>query len=138
MAYKILHLADLHLDAPFRDLSGSRGTAKARREGLRSTLKYALEMARARQVDAVTIGGDLYEAENISADTAQFLRQQFAAMAPLPIIIAPGNHDPYTHNSPYAYVSWSPNVEIFRAPTLTPLTLAGDLQLWGAAHDSPS
>jgi DNA repair exonuclease SbcCD nuclease subunit len=69
MTYTILHLADLHLDVQFRDLSRAPKVANARREALRSALKRALALARTQQVDAVTIGGDLYEAEHISADT---------------------------------------------------------------------
>ncbi len=138
MGFKIVHLADLHLDLPFRDLGRNPTVATARREGLREALKRAFDLGRSKQVDAITIGGDLFGAEDITADTVQFLRQQFERAAPMRVFIAPGNHDPYTRGSPYAYADWSDNVHIFKEPRLTPAQLADDLQIWGAAHDSPA
>jgi len=105
---------------------------------LRQALKRALHIAREQNVDAVTIGGDLFESERISPDTAHFLQQQFAELAPTRVFISPGNHDPFTAHSPYNYIEWSPNVHIFREPRLTRVALGDNLDLWGAAHDSPA
>jgi DNA repair exonuclease SbcCD nuclease subunit len=133
---RIVHLADLHLDVPFSSQGRRSAVSNARREALRQALKQALGVARGWQADALTIGGDLYEAEHVSPDTIQFLRQQFANAAPMRIIIAPGNHDPYTRNSPYAYVDWPANVNVFREARLTSIGLAPDMDLWGAAHET--
>lgn len=138
MAYKILHLADLHLDIQFRDIGRAPHVANQRREGLRQALKRAFDLARQEQVNAVTLGGDLFEAERVSMDTMQFIRQQCVQLAPTLVFVAPGNHDPYTHKSPYAHVDWPANVYIFRDARLTPVTLSADLRLWGAGHDSPA
>ena len=137
MTFRLLHFSDLHLDHPFRGPDHVPGQSAARREGLRQCLQRALALARIRQVDAITIGGDLYDAEFVSPDTALFLREQFAQMAPLQVIIAPGDADPYTFDSPYACVDWSPNVYVFREPHLTSINLTDDVQLWGVAYDSP-
>lgn len=133
---RIVHLADLHLDIPFSSLGRGSQISNARREGLRNVLKRALNLAQEWLADALTIGGDLYEAEHISPDTAQFLRQQFENVAPLSIFISPGNHDPYTRSSPYTYIDWPTNVFIFREPYLTPVALKDGLMLWGAGHDT--
>jgi DNA repair protein SbcD/Mre11 len=138
MEMRIVHVADLHLDIPFSSLGRTSQTSNARREGLRQTLKRALELAREWSADALTIGGDLYEAEHISPDTAQFLRQQFENAAPLRIFISPGNHDPYTRSSPYAYIDWPNNVHFFCEPQITPVALDKELVLWGAAHNTPA
>ncbi len=126
----------------FLHLSEIRGALhnlpNLRRESLRQALKRALQIAREKNVDAVTIGGDLFESERISPDTAQFIQQQFAQLGPTRVFITPGNHDPFTTHSPYNYIEWSPNVHIFREPRLTRVALADDLDLWGAAHDSPA
>lgn len=138
MAFRLLHLADLHLDALFARSRFKPNLPNLRREGLRQALKRALEMAREKEVDAVTIGGDLFESERVSSDTAHFLQQQFAQLAPTRIFIAPGNHDPFTAQSPYNLIEWSPNVHLFRESRLTRVALDDDLDLWGAAHDSPA
>lgn len=138
MSFRIVHLADLHLDMPLANLGRASQSSSARREGLRQALKSAFTFARNWSADAVTIGGDLYEAEHVSPDTIEFLRQQFADAAPLHIFISPGNHDPYLHSSPYAYIEWPNNVHLFRESRLIPVKLNDELTLWGAAHDSPS
>jgi DNA repair exonuclease SbcCD nuclease subunit len=136
MPYRIVHLADLHLDIPFASMGRGSHVSNARREGLRDALKLAFRMAEEWPADAITIGGDLYEANHVSPDTVQFLRELFEKAAPLRIIVAPGNHDPYTRASPYAYVDWPSNVDIFRDPKLIPIALGDGLTIWGAGHDS--
>jgi len=135
MSYRIVHLADLHLDIPFSGLGRGSQVSNARREGLRQALKHAINLAKESEANAVTIGGDLYEADHISQDTISFLRQQFENASPLRIFIAPGNHDPYTRSSPYAITDWPSNVTIFREPELKPIELETGLTLWGAGHD---
>lgn len=138
MAFRLLHLADLHLDITFRNSNFTPHLSQLRRSGLRDVLKRALTLAREKNVDAVTLGGDVFESERVTTDTAHFLRDQFAQLAPLRVFITPGNHDPLTLQSPYNYINWSSNVHIFREPRLTRVALTDDLDLWGAAHDSPS
>jgi exonuclease SbcD len=89
-------------------------------------------------VDALTCGGDLYEQDRFTPDTAEFLRATFAEMAPLPIFIAPGNHDWFGPESLYRQVSWSPNVRIFDTAEFTAVPLVDGLTLWGAAHRAPA
>ena len=138
MAFRLLHLADLHLDVSFGNSGFNSNLANLRRESLRDVLKRALQLAREKNVDAVTLGGDLFESERVTTDTAHFLQQQFAQLAPIRVFIAPGNHDSFTPQSPYNTVAWSQNVHIFREPRLTRVALTADLDLWGAAHDSPA
>ena len=66
---------------------------------------------------------------------AAFLQAEFARVDPLPIYLAPGNHDWYGSRSPYHQVRWSENVHVFRQGHLTPVELADGLTLWGAAHE---
>lgn len=138
MAFRLLHLADLHLDVSFGNSGTYSNLANLRRENLRDVLKRAFLLAREKNVDAVTLGGDLFESERVTTDTAHFLQQQFAQLAPMRVFVSPGNHDPFTPQSPYNTIAWSHNVHIFREPRLTRVPLADDLDLWGAAHDSPA
>jgi DNA repair exonuclease SbcCD nuclease subunit len=132
----VLHFSDLHLDTPFSwaipDL------ARTRRLALRQTLRRICELADELRVDALTCGGDLYEQERFTPDTAAFLRATFAELDPLPVFLAPGNHDWYGPASLYRQQEWTPNVHLFTDPSLTPVTLADGLTLWGAGHRAPA
>ena len=84
---KFLHFADLHLDTPFRWAPPE--LARARRQALRQTLTRMCELAADQRVDALTCGGDLYETDRFTPDTAEFLRATFASLDPLPVSSLP-------------------------------------------------
>ncbi|MFZ2423342.1 MAG: metallophosphoesterase, partial [Anaerolineae bacterium] len=134
MAYQLLHLSDLHLDASFAADGSALSVSNWRRSDLRATLGRILTMAREHRVDAITIAGDLYDQEHALPDTGEFLAQKFAQLASIRVFIAPGEHDPYTVRSLYALTRWPPNVHIFTQGQLAPAELAPDVHLWGAAH----
>jgi len=131
---KLLHFADLHLDAPFAWADAR--TSAVRRANRRRTLERIVVLARQERVDAVLCGGDLFEQDLISPDTIEFLRRTFAD-CPCRVILAPGNHDWFGPRSPYARVRWSPNVHVFEDDRLAPLELADGVRLWGVAHRGP-
>jgi exonuclease SbcD len=133
---KLLHFADLHLDTPFR--WAPRGLARARRQALRDTLMRICKLANEQRVDALTCGGDLYEHDRFTPDTAELLRATFADLHPLRVFLAPGNHDWFGPTSLYRQVDWSSNVHAFDSPTLRPVALCEGLTLWGAAHCAPA
>jgi DNA repair exonuclease SbcCD nuclease subunit len=95
MPYRILHLSDLHLDRAFSGSGHQGDLARRRRLDLRDALRRAGAVAEERACDAVTIGGDLYEAERSGPDTGRFLTELFASWAPMRVAIAPGNHDAF-------------------------------------------
>jgi exonuclease SbcD len=132
----VLLFSDLHLDRAFR--WADERTARRRRQALRDTLQMITRLAAEENVDAVLCGGDLYEHERFSADTAEFLRSTFERIHPIPVFISPGNHDWYGPESLYRQVSWSPNVHVFSSDRLEPVELKDGLTLWGAAHRAPA
>lgn len=132
---KLLHFADLHLDAPFAWASPEG--ARARRRNRRETLSRIVSLADAEGVDAILCAGDLFEHDRVSPDTVEFVRRTYAE-ADRPVFLAPGNHDWLSSRSPYALAEWSPNVHVFDRDRLTPVTLADGLTLWGAAHRAPA
>jgi len=133
---RLLHFADLHLDTPF--CWAPPGLARARRGALRDTLIRICKLAGELDVDALSCGGDLYEQERFTPDTAEFLRSTFEQIAPLPVFLAPGNHDWLGPASLYRQVRWSPNVHVFTEAKLSAVELADGLTLWGAAHCAPA
>lgn len=88
--------------------------------------------------DAVLCGGDLYEHERSTPDTAAFLKSTFERIHPARVFIAPGNHDWYGPQSLYRQVDWSDNVHIFDTQELRPVPLDDGVTLWGAAHRAPA
>ena len=133
---KLLLFSDLHLDTSFR--WAGPDAARKRRRNLRTTLTKIAQLAGELQVDALCCGGDLYEHERFAPDTGEFLRATFEVLDPLPVFIAPGNHDWYGPTSLYHQVEWSPNVHVFVENHFSPVDLADGLSLWGAAHRAPA
>lgn len=138
MTYRILHLSDLHLDRAFASMGCQGELARRRRQGLRDALRRAGHIAKERECNAITIGGDLYEHDRAGVDTARFLVETFASWQPCRVIIAPGNHDAFMPGSLYSRTEWPRNVHIFTNQTLTPLALDEGLTLWGLGHREPA
>lgn len=107
---KILHAADLHLDHPFSALPPEKA-AQRRRESRQIPGRLA-ELAVQERADLVLLAGDLFDGQEVYRETLTALREALAAI-PVPVLIAPGNHDPYTPRSPYADGDWPDNVTIF-------------------------
>lgn len=133
----ILHTADVHLDRAFSGLGMVSGVAAARRQELRDAVRRLVDLSLDLRADAITIGGDLYEHDRVTLDTGNFLAQQFARLAPTPVLISPGNHDPYVPDSLYRRIEWPANVTIFSSLELRPARLPCGVSVWGAAHDGP-
>lgn len=133
-SFKIVHFADLHLDAQFAWAGAHSDSARRRRQGLRDALLRIIRLAKEVEADAIFCGGDLYEHERATPDTASFLKEAFAESAPTRVFVAPGNHDYYGPDSLYALNDWSTNVHIFRKDQLRSIELAPGLTLWGGAH----
>ena len=132
----IIHTADIHLDACFAGVGATPGFGNRRRRGLRDVFRRILERAVEWPADAVLIAGDLLEHDRVTHDTIAFLREAFAKAAPVPIFIAPGNHDPYTASSAYATAAWPENVHIFSKPAWSSVALEGmPLTVHGFAFD---
>lgn len=135
---KLVLFSDLHLDSHFAWLGSSQQAARTRRQALRETLLRICDLVSEVKADALLCGGDLYEHERVSMDTAQFLRAAFAHLDPIPVYLAPGNHDWFGPQSLYYRLAWSPNVHVFHGDRLEPITVANGLTLWGAAHCAPA
>lgn len=135
VTFRLLHFADLHLDAPFAWAPPE--VARRRRQNRRDALTRILELAAAERVDAVFSGGDLFEHDRITPDSVEFLRSSLARLE-LPVYLAPGNHDWYSAASPYALVDWPANVHVFSEARLVPVEPAPGVTLWGAAHRAPA
>ena len=112
---KILHCADLHLDSPFSGLDVSTG--ESRREEQRELFRSLMCLARNRRVDLLLIAGDLFDSGYTSTKTVQFVSDMLSKLE-CPVVISPGNHDPYIKGGLYA-TEFPKNVCIFDSETLS-------------------
>ena len=129
MTLQLLHIADLHLDRPFVGLSPEQ--ARVRRGALRDALDRALHVALDREVELITIGGDLWEEEHVLPDTCRWVADRLDA-AGVPVAIVAGNHDPLRRDGAWERTSWPANVTLLGAGALHELAL-GELSVWGAS-----
>lgn len=131
---KIIHTGDIHLDSPFAALVPD--AARARRAALRELVSKIIDIANAESADAIIFAGDLFDAYPIRPETAESLLRDFKR-AKMPVFISPGNHDPYTAESPYRTLEFPENVHIFTSTELAPIELPeAKLRIFGAAYTS--
>lgn len=133
---KLAVVADVHLDRAFTWAGPDVG--RRLRQAIRDALRAAARSAAEAGADAFCVAGDLYEGDRYAPDTPEFLRGLFADLSPVPVLLAPGNHDPAGPGSPYRTVEWTPNVHVFGEPELSAYRLADGVTVWGAGHDRPA
>ncbi len=114
---KVLHCADLHLDSPLTALDISR--SETRRMELRAAFTSLTLSAKMNKADFLLISGDLFDGAYVSRETVALLCHEFAAIPDCNVVIAPGNHDPYTQTSYYNRADFPENVYIFDSPELS-------------------
>ncbi|WP_114965015.1 metallophosphoesterase family protein [Alkalilacustris brevis] len=113
---RILHTADVHLDAPLRSLA-------LRDEDLRATVEAAtraafmriIDIALSESVAALLIAGDLFDGKERSARTAAFLTGQLDRLraADIRVFYIKGNHD--AENPITGTLDLPDNVHVFDA-----------------------
>ena len=110
---KFVHIADMHFDSPFVNLSEKDIMGDLRRLEQRKVFKKIIEYIKEKNIKYFFISGDLYEHKYIKQSTIEYINKLFEEIPETNIYIAPGNHDPYTKNSYYNKYNWSKNVKIF-------------------------
>lgn len=113
---KILHTGDLHLGSPFSGLPYRE--SERCRERQAEAFSKMIEYARREGISLFLIAGDLFDSDTVSASA---LDETFDALAslPCPVVIAPGNHDPYRSGSPYASRALPENLFVFDTEALS-------------------
>ena len=109
---KVLHAADFHLDSAFGSLSEEH--SRQRRQECRRLVDRMVDYANDHGAELMLLSGDLFDGQRVYAQTAEELAAALGRFRG-EVVIAPGNHDPYTARSPYARTAWPGNVHIFKA-----------------------
>ena len=110
---KFIHLADMHFDTPFTNLSLKGDFGRIRRMDQREVFKKIIDYTKENKIEYLFIAGDLYEHNYIRKSTIEYINELFKQIPETKIFITPGNHDPYIINSMYRNFEWSENVKIF-------------------------
>ena len=108
---KIIHTADIHLDAPFSLLDVQK--AQVRKDELRETFASIVRLAESEKADIVIIAGDLFDSGFVTKETSELLVSLFSSVPQCRFVIAPGNHDYIWARSPYRKENFPKNVYIF-------------------------
>ena len=117
---RIIHAAEFHLDSPFDALTPEQ--AMERRAEQRQILDRLVELVHSTRAEVVLLPGDLLDGDRVYQETVEALSRALGQMQ-VPVFIAPGNHDYYTHRSPYAVNPWPENVHIFRSGQIAAVEL---------------
>ncbi len=112
---KFVHIADIHMDSPFVNLSDKENLGELKRLEQRKKIKEVIEYIKENKIDMLFIAGDLYEQQYIKKTTIEYINNLFKEIPETQIYIAPGNHDPYLKNSYYSKYKWNENVKIFNS-----------------------
>lgn len=112
---KFIHIADMHFDRPFVNLSDKDILGDLRRLEQRKIFKKVIEYIKLNGIEYLFISGDLYEHKYVKISTIEFINNLFKQIPNTRIYIAPGNHDPITKNSYYNKYNWNSNVKIFNS-----------------------
>ena len=134
---RILHTGDLHLDSPFSSLSPA--DAAARRESLRGVFTSMTTYVRTERIDLLLIAGDLFDARFVTRDTMDLICSEFSRLTDSYVVIAPGNHDPYSSGSVWSRLDLPENVRVFDSDQLCRFSVPDkNADVYGYAFLSPS
>lgn len=114
-ALRFAHLADLHLDTPFRGLAAVRpDLAEELRDASLAAWDDAVAHCVAADVDFVVIAGDVYDDEvaGVRAQLRFLHGLERLSRANVPVFVVFGNHDPAGGRWP-AVSDWPPGVTVF-------------------------
>jgi|GEM_PF-623556 len=119
MSARILHIADLHIGYTPSFLPPDK--ARARAEDFRSAFQRAADFALKPEssINAVIIGGDLFDCSTPDEATRGFVRAQLGRLssASMPVLVVPGTHDTIAiPESVYRRESFPAGVHILAEP----------------------
>ncbi len=112
---RLIHCADLHLDSPFSGLDAA--LSESRRAQQRELFRALICHAKNRRADLFLIAGDLFDSGFTSSSTVKLVAELLATLD-CPVLIAPGNHDPYREGGLYS-TAFPANVTIFTGEKLS-------------------
>ena len=112
---KIFHTGDNHLDSSFSRLSLSERERERARQ--RDLFEKMMNYVSDGGYDLVLISGDLFDTPFVAPETEKMLTDAFSRLS-CPVVISPGNHDPYSKTELYSSGKLPDNVYVFNSEEL--------------------
>jgi DNA repair exonuclease SbcCD nuclease subunit len=111
---KFIHTSDWQIGMPFGQFPDK---AQILRKARVDVVKQVLALAESEQVDFVVAAGDLFDDNRISPGDIEELAAIVSRCA-VPVFLLPGNHDPFTQDSPYVRYAelFKESAVVMRAP----------------------
>ncbi|MGN1043433.1 MAG: exonuclease SbcCD subunit D [Acutalibacteraceae bacterium] len=129
MKIKIAHCSDVHIGASALSL-GDR--SHERRNEIKNSFFKIINKCELENVQLLCVAGDLFDNTDVLLSEVEEVKN-ICEKAPFKIVISPGNHDPFTADSPYNSI-WPENVHIFKKNNLESIEFPQlNLRVWGAA-----
>lgn len=113
-SFKFVHCSDLHIDSPFKGVSGVDPALGERlRDSTLGSFRNIVDLAIREKVDAVIIAGDVFDGTDKSLKAQFKFRGELERLSDegIPSFVAHGNHDPLDSWS--SSMEWPPSVTIF-------------------------
>lgn len=107
----IVHAADFHLGSPYSALPIDK--AQLRRREQQEAFARMVDYCAEHRTQILLLAGDVIDQVRFSGEGMRFLTDRFSSIPDTRILISPGNHDPYTEDSPYIRESFPANVHVF-------------------------
>ena len=124
------------MDSPFEALSAEKATL--RRGEQRELLERLADLANRENVQAVFLAGDLLDSAVSYYETRTVLQTVLRKIRAR-VFLAPGNHDYWTPDCPYASMELPENVTVFRPGPIRAVEVPElGFRVWGAAFQAPA
>lgn len=128
----MVHAADFHLGSGFGTFPRDKQALLS--DELNRAFLATISYVKDHDIALLLIAGDLFDKSNISDSTKKMVIDAFSSIPNTKICISPGNHDPYTVDSPYAMETWPSNVYIFTKREWTYIDFDDlGVRVWGVA-----
>ena len=97
------HWADLHLESK----------SETKNYEIKETFLNMHKVCKGENANFLLISGDFFDDTSVNEKTLLWVKNELENFG-LKTIISPGNHDPFTNDSPYNKGAWPKNVYIFK------------------------
>ena len=95
---KILHCADIHIGAAESFLGAAAGN---RRYETLLTFERIVDTASKEGVDIIAAAGDVFDSNRVEENLADAVFEKIASVPEIKVVLALGNHDPLSSDSPF-------------------------------------
>ena len=123
---KILHTADWQIGMGAKHVGANAGRVREQRI---ASARALAEVARANNVDAVFVAGDVFEDNAVDRADVQRVFDACSSFG-VPTYVLPGNHDPLTNGSVWEHGSWTSSGNVKVLGTSAPIEMAPGVTLY--------